>query len=285
MQCIYIYTMQRQDTKEARHDKWTKKKKDEGKPSRVSWRISDDHKQHAMHAAAMIIPSDGEKKYCCMQDYLFPNVIIFSFGSRRNSRRRNRHRICCYRMLRECCCSQKSITQQFCDHWCYYYHIQSLAPWIRWTKAMDYYSPIQITKYISHAKITTTKILHLQHFIIRAWRFSTKIENNQKFLVRQRAKLAISERWEAGMAKHTTREYNAFFSRLWSWPVVVCRMVSTMRYRCMLLLRLHGFLLVYNIDVDRFTRIIGCSVLCSVMQLTHKYPSLSSFQHHRLCQT
>lgn len=27
MQCIYIYTMQRQDTKEARHDKWTKKKK------------------------------------------------------------------------------------------------------------------------------------------------------------------------------------------------------------------------------------------------------------------
>lgn len=30
-----------------------------------------------MHAAAMIIPSDGEKKYCCMQDYLFPNVIIF----------------------------------------------------------------------------------------------------------------------------------------------------------------------------------------------------------------
>lgn len=85
------------------------KKKDEGKPSRVSWRISDDHKQHAMHAAAMIIPSDGEKKYCCMQDYLFPNVIIFSFGSRRNSRRRNRHRICCYRMLRECCRSQKSI--------------------------------------------------------------------------------------------------------------------------------------------------------------------------------
>lgn len=284
MQFIYIYTMQRQDTKEARHDKWTKKKRRRKTISCIlkdlRWsqttrnaRSGDDYSQRwrkkiLLHARLSISECDH-----------------FSFGSRRNSRRRNRHRICCYRMLRECCRSQKSITQQFCDHWCYYYHIQSLAPWIRWTKAMDYYSPIQITKYISHAKITTTKILHLQHFIIRAWRFSTKIENNQKLLVRQRAKLAISERWEAGMAKHTTREYNAFFSRLWSWPVVVCRMVSTMRYRCMLLLRLHGFLLVYNIDVDRFTRIIGCSVLCSVMQLTHKYPSLSSFQHHRLCQT